>query len=178
MGSGTVSRRKEHTTKKPRKLLPCNNSEKKKQSVFFAKICDFVTGERKFPKKVVRNCGFAGKHCKIHVNSASDEDDNEDTKAFIQYWNTAVVSLNSSDSITIDMGNWRTRSTAVAINIFLSLLGVNLRMVRRKWKYQLVKTRSNGKEVVVASFGQEKEETDTPKVVYSLKTNRTKIIKV
>ena len=113
---------------------------------------------------MVRNAGFAGKHCKIEL----DCEKGKIVGAHIQYWSTPVVSL-EGNVVKIDMGNWRTRSTCQAANIFFSHINSNLRMVQRKWEYILVQQGVNGKEEQIASFGHKNDYSSTPKVCYDIK---------
>jgi len=126
-------------------------------------IYNLVTKDGKFTAKVERNAGFAGKNCKF----ALDTEDGEVSGAHLQYWATPVVTL-KKDIVRIDMGEWRTRSTGEAINIFLCNCGTNLRMIRRKWEYLLVDEK-NGKEEIVASFGHQEDGGETPVVFYDLR---------
>ena len=131
----------------------------------FSKVAQFVKGKfvkGKFSYKLVRNAGFAGKHAKIHLSTQDEE-----PQARLQYWTTDVATL-SGNVVKLDMGGWRTRSTAEAMNIFLQLSGSTARVCRKNWKYLLV----GGQGRKIASFGREGDCEGTPVVHFNVKTNK------
>ena len=75
----------------------------------FSKVAAFVKG--KFADKTVRNAGFASKHAKIHLGDRADDVIGD---AWLRYWDTDVATLNGN-VVRLDMGGWRTRSTARAM---------------------------------------------------------------
>ena len=165
MARTVITKRKSTGTKRKLRNKPSNNlfrpippTTKRLKGIY-----NLVTKDGKFTAKVERNAGFAGKNCKFILDSQSIKV----SGAHLQYWATPVVTL-KKDIVRIDMGGWRTRSTAEAINIFLSNCETNLRMIRRNWEYLLVEEK-NGKEEIVASFGHQEDGDETPIVFYNLR---------
>jgi hypothetical protein len=167
MARTKITTRRSTGTGAPRKLL-----NKTKNQLFrptpptskrLLSIYNLVTKDGKLTAKVERNAGFAGKNCKFVLDIA----EGEVSGAHLRYWATPVVTL-KGDIVRIDMGEWRTRSTGEAINIFLSNCDTKLQMVRRKWEFLLV-DEGHPDDEIVASFGHQEDGGKTPVVFYNLR---------